>query len=77
MTTLAKPTASPSVQAMSGVSYIVDERGQKTAAVIDLRKHARLWEDFCDSATAKKRGSESRESLAEVRQKLKAAAKNG
>ena len=62
---------------MSGLSYIVDERGQKTAAVIDLRKHGRLWEDFCDAATAKKRAGESRESLAEVRRKLKASAKHG
>ena len=60
---------------MSGLSYIVDERGQKTAAVIDLRKHGRLWEDFCDAATAKKRANEPRESLAEVRRIVRSAAR--
>jgi hypothetical protein len=27
---------------MSGITFMVDERGQKTAAVIDLRKHEQL-----------------------------------
>jgi hypothetical protein len=48
---------------MSGITFMVDERGQKTAAVIDLRKHEQLWEDFHDSLLA-----ESRESLESVRQ---------
>jgi hypothetical protein len=42
---------------------MVDKRGQKTAAVIDLRKHEQLWED--DTLLAK-----SRESFACVRQRL-------
>jgi hypothetical protein len=47
---------------------MVDERGQKTAAVIDLRKHAQLWEDFYDMLLAQSRIREPRESLASVRQ---------
>jgi hypothetical protein len=31
---------------MSGISFMVDEKGRKTAAVIDLRKHEQIWEDF-------------------------------
>ena len=50
---------------------MVDERGQKTAAVIDLRKHEQLWEDFYDTLIAKSRAREPRESLASVRQRLK------
>jgi hypothetical protein len=34
---------------MSGITFRVDERGQKTAAVIDLRKHEQLWENFYDT----------------------------
>ena len=50
---------------------MVDERGQKTAAVIDLRKHEQLWEDFHDSLLAESRAREPRESLSSVRQRLK------
>jgi hypothetical protein len=28
---------------IKGVQFVVDERGEKTAVVIDLRKHRRLW----------------------------------
>ena len=35
---------------MSGVQFIVDEHGNKTAVVIDLKKNANLWEDFYDRA---------------------------
>jgi hypothetical protein len=34
------------IVAMSGITFVVDGRGRKTAAVIDLRKHEQLWEDF-------------------------------
>jgi len=56
---------------MSGITFMVDERGQKTAAVIDLRKHEQLWEDFHDALLAESRAREPRESLASVRQRLK------
>jgi hypothetical protein len=51
---------------MSGITFMVDERGQKTAAVIDLRKHEQLWEDFHDSLLAKSRAREPRENLESV-----------
>ena len=56
---------------MSGITFMVDEHGQKTAAVIDLRKHEQLWEDFYDTLLAKSRAREPGESLASVRQRLK------
>ena len=31
---------------VKGIQFLVDERGKKTAVVIDLRKNAELWEDF-------------------------------
>jgi hypothetical protein len=50
---------------------MVDERGQKTAAVIDLRKHEQLWGDFYDALLAKSRARELRESLKFVKRRLK------
>jgi hypothetical protein len=55
---------------MSGITFMVDERGRKTAAVIDLRKHEALWEDFYDSLLVESRADEPRESLETVRRRL-------
>jgi len=55
---------------MKGVQYVVDDGGQRTAVVIDLRKHAELWEDFYDRAIAESRRHEPRESLESVKAKL-------
>ena len=60
---------------MSGVQFVVDRRGQKTAVVIDLRKHADLWEDFHDALLARQRANEPRESLAAVKRRLVQAGK--
>ena len=35
---------------MKGVQYLIDEKGNKTAVLIDLKKNAELWEDFFDLA---------------------------
>ena len=40
---------------MKGVQFLVDDRGTKTAAVIDLKHYSELWEDFYDSAVARYR----------------------
>lgn len=50
---------------------MVDERGRKTAAVIDLQQHGRAWEDFYDTLLAESRAHESRESLESVKHRLK------
>ena len=31
---------------MTGIQFITDEKGRKTAAVIDLKKHRAPWEDI-------------------------------
>jgi hypothetical protein len=56
-------------------AFSVNERGQKTAAVIDLRKHEQVWEDFYGSLLTQTRAKEPRETLAAVRQRLKAKPK--
>lgn len=55
---------------MSGVQFVSNEKGEKTAVLIDLKKHGELWEDFYDNLIAKRRENEPRESLASVKEKL-------
>ena len=45
---------------MTGIQFITDEKGRKTAAVIDLRKHRALWEDFEDVLVSRSRRHEKR-----------------
>jgi hypothetical protein len=60
---------------MKGVQYVVNERGQPQAVLIDLKKHGKLWEDFQDVLVSRARREEPRESLAEVEAKLRKAGK--
>ena len=62
---------------MSGITFLIDSRGTKTAAVIDLRRHRQLWEDFYDTAVADSRANEPRESLESVKRRMKLAAARG
>ncbi len=43
---------------MTGIQFITDEKGRKTAAVIDLKKHKVLWEDFFDGLVSESRRKE-------------------
>ena len=55
---------------MKGVSYLVNEAGEKTAVILDLRTHRRLWEDLHDRLLIESRRHEPRESLEQVRRRL-------
>lgn len=55
---------------MKGVEYVVDEKGEKKAVMLDLKIHRDIWEDFCDVLKAKERENEPRESLASVKKKV-------
>ena len=47
---------------MTGIQFITDEAGQKTAVVIDLKKHKALWEDmYAPNALDRLRALEDRE----------------
>lgn len=56
---------------MKGVQFVVNERGEKAAVVIDLRKHSELWEDFYDATVARRRQNEPRETLESVKKRLR------
>jgi hypothetical protein len=55
---------------MKGVSYLVDDAGNKTGVVLDLRTHRRLWEDMYDRLLVESRRREPRESIDAVRRRL-------
>ena len=57
------------------IQFIVDDKGAKTAVIIDLTKCADIWEDFYDSLVAHRRAGEARESLDSVKKRLRRAGK--
>lgn len=60
---------------MSGVQFLVDEKGHKIAVQIDLKRHRALWEDFYDNLIADKREKEPRSKFADVKARLIKAGK--
>jgi len=56
---------------VKGIQFVVNERGKKMAVVIDLKTHSALWEDFHDAAVARERQSDPRETLEDVRKRLR------
>ncbi len=60
---------------MTGIKFLVNGKGERTAVQIDLKKHGRFWEDFCDALVANERAQEPTESLEVVRRKLVKAGK--
>jgi len=55
---------------ITGIQFITDEAGQKTAVVIDLKRHKALWEDFEDVLVSRSRRHEKRIPLAKVKADL-------
>jgi hypothetical protein len=55
---------------MTGIQFITDEKGRKTAAVIDLKKHKALWEDIEDVLVSRSRRHEKRIPLEKVKADL-------
>ena len=55
---------------MTGIQFITDEAGQRTAVVIDLKKYKALWEDFEDVLVSRSRRHEKRIPLARVKADL-------
>ena len=55
---------------MKGIKFVTDEKGKKTAVVIDLSEHGRLWEDFYDGLTVLDREDEPRTPWNKVKSEL-------
>jgi hypothetical protein len=60
---------------MGGIQFVIDDKGNKSAVIIDLNKHSDLWEDSYDCLLARQRRRETRESLNSVRKRLQRAGK--
>ena len=56
---------------MEGIRYVTDEKGERVAVQISLKKFGELWEDFYDNLLAKGRANEPRESLKSVKERLR------
>ena len=55
---------------MEGVEFVIDDKGNKKAVLIDLERHSRIWEDFCDTLIAKQRENEPRETFDDVKKMI-------
>ena len=55
---------------MTGIQFITDAKGRKTAAIIDLKKHKALWEDIQDVLVSRSRRHEKRVPLEKVKADL-------
>ncbi|MGO8732503.1 MAG: hypothetical protein ACLQVM_06905 [Terriglobia bacterium] len=55
---------------MTGIQFITDAKGRKTAAVIDLKKYKALWEDIEDVLVSRSRQHEKRISIEKVKADL-------
>ena len=52
---------------MRGISFVINPPGEKTAVIIDLRKHGRTWESFYQALLAEKQVPAKRTPLGESR----------
>jgi hypothetical protein len=55
---------------MTGIQFITDTKGRRTAAIIDLKKHKALWEDIEDVLVSRSRRHEKRIPLEKVKADL-------
>jgi hypothetical protein len=60
---------------VTGIQFITDAKGRKTAAIIDLKRHKALWEDIQDVLVSRSRRHEKRVPLEKVRADLIASGK--
>ena len=60
---------------MKGVSYITNEKGKKSAVVIDLKQNGSLWEEFYDRWLVENRKTDEKFSLAETKAILQSKGK--
>jgi hypothetical protein len=60
---------------MKGIKFLVDEKGEPEAVLIDLKKNRALWEDIQDVLVSQQRKNEPRIPLAQMVKRLKKAGK--
>jgi len=55
---------------MEGIRYIINDKGEKKAAVIDLDTYGHLWDDIHDILIVESRKSEPRKKWEDVKKGL-------
>ena len=55
---------------MKGIQYVIDDKGRKQAAVINLEIYGHLWEDIHDILIVESRKNEPRMKWKEVKKRL-------
>ena len=55
---------------MTGVKFVVDEKGHKTAVQLDLTEWGELWEDMYDAKLAEERLREPPISLEDAKKRM-------
>ena len=62
---------------MEGVKFLVDDKGNKTAVMLDLDKWGELWEDIYDAMIIESRKNEPSIPWEEVKEELEPEARIG
>lgn len=60
---------------MKGIQYVVDERGNKSAVLIDLSQWDDLWEDMYDVMVSQARRDETQVPWEELKTEMEADAR--
>ncbi|MBL7190819.1 hypothetical protein ISS30_03910 [bacterium] len=60
---------------MKGISFIIDDSGERTAVQIDLRQYGDIWEYFYDTLIALEKLNEPTEPIEAVEKRLKSMKK--
>ena len=55
---------------MKGINFVINEKGEKKAVLIDLEEWGELWGDFSDILISRSRENESEISWDELKQEL-------
>lgn len=55
---------------MEEIQYVINERRERIAVMINLQTYGDLWGDFYDCLTARSRADEPRETLESVKKRL-------
>jgi hypothetical protein len=57
-------------EAMEGIQFVTNDKGEKVAVLIDLARHGEMWEDIYDQLLAEERANDKRLPYDTVRRRL-------
>lgn len=55
---------------LSGIDFVVDEKGKRKAVIIDLSIHGELWEDIYDTMVIEARKGDPSSPIEEVKRRV-------